>query len=174
MKSKGLPTFSKVEERVLRGVLELLLSLFFYSHINLNNGEKKNERVQVQKGQSAAKIYISQVVHHRTTVHPRSTSSLIQAAYNAGIHYSTAKTILFFHKKNYKNYSSYHVEDPHAEHQARSDAQRASYKSITIDLDEASRQKTQIQIIVNSKADQRDAPRKKYCPMKQKTNMFSD
>jgi hypothetical protein len=124
--------------------LIIVVIIIFYSHINLNNGEKKNERVQVQKGQPAAKIYISQVVHHRATVHPRGTSPPIQAAYNAGIHYSTAKTILFFHKKNYKNYSSYHVEDPHAEHQARSDAQRASYKSITIDLDEASRHKTQI------------------------------
>ena len=98
----------------------------------------------------------------------------IQAAYNAGIHYSTAKTILFFHKKNYKNYSSYHVEDPDADHQDRSEAQHASYKSITIDLDEATRQKTHIEIIVNSKFVQKEGVGKKYCPLKQKTNMFSE
>ena len=69
--------------------------------------------------------------------------SIHEAAYNAGIHYSTAKTILFFHKKNYKNYSSYYVQDPQ-EISQKSDAKQASWKVITIDLDGHSTEKQSI------------------------------
>jgi hypothetical protein len=68
--------------------------------------------MQVPEGQSAAEVHLLEAVHHRATVHTRSIYFSIQAAFHAGIQYSTAKTILFFHKKNYKNYSSYHVPDP--------------------------------------------------------------
>jgi len=157
-----------------RLAFRIVVIITFYSHINLNNGKKKNERLQVQASQPAAKIHLSQVVHHWTAINSWGNAYIIQAAYNAGIHYSTAKTILFFHKKNYKNYSSYHVEDPNIEQQDRSDAKHASYKAITIDLDESIRKKSAIEIIVNSKEKERNSSKSKYHTIKRKKLMFSD
>jgi hypothetical protein len=104
----------KVDEDSIRVIwfLVVIMILLVWFHIYLNNGKKKNERMQVPEGQSAAEVHLLEAVHHRATVHTRSIYFSIQAAFHAGIQYSTAKTILFFHKKNYKNYSSYHVPDP--------------------------------------------------------------
>jgi hypothetical protein len=89
-------------------------------------------------------------VHIRKAVHPRGTSPTTQAAFNAGIHYSTAKTILFFHKKQYKNYSTYIVDGPHA-HAPHNGLITATWKDIPIDVDAERREPSRIEIVVNSK-----------------------
>lgn len=89
-------------------------------------------------------------MHHVETVNPRSTPSPTQAAFNAGIHYSTAKTILFFHKKQYKNYSTYIVEDPHA-HPFPTTAITATWREIPIDVDQEHTEPSRIELVINSK-----------------------
>jgi hypothetical protein len=67
-------------------------------------------------------------------VHPRGIPSPIQAAFEAGVHYSTAKTILFFHKKRYNNYSGFTIHNPQAcPNQA--DPPRASYAVLPVEVD---------------------------------------
>jgi len=61
------------------------------------------------------------------TIHSRGNTPIIQAAFNSGIHYSTAKTILFFHKKQYKNYTTYIVKDPNVKSSAET-AIQATYR----------------------------------------------
>ena len=100
--------------------------------------------MQIQQGQSAAEIHLPQTVYHWAAVYPWSISFLIhQAAFKAGIHYSTAKTILFFHKKNYKNYSSYFVQDPQALPD-KTEGRQATWKNIAIDLEGVSTERQPI------------------------------
>jgi hypothetical protein len=89
-------------------------------------------------------------LHHGEAVHPRGTTPPTQAAFNAGIHYSTAKTILFFHKKQYKNYSTYIVDDPHA-HLLPNNALTASWREIPIDVDQEHAEPSRIVLVVNTK-----------------------
>lgn len=74
----------------------------------------------------------------------------MQAAFNAGIHYSTAKTILFFHKKQYKNYSTYIVEEPTAR-PIPANALMAGWREIPIDVDQEQTEPCRILLVVNSK-----------------------
>jgi len=83
----------------------------------------------------------------------------MQAAHNSGIHYSTAKTILFFHKKKLKNYTTYIVNDPAFENLNKVFV-RATWKDIALDETAKPMEKTNIQLIVNSKCDARFPPSK--------------
>jgi hypothetical protein len=74
----------------------------------------------------------------------------MKAAFNAGIHYSTAKTILFFHKKQYKNYSTYVVTDPNEQPFGAATLQ-AAWVDIPIDVDQDYSDLPRIELIVNSK-----------------------
>lgn len=74
----------------------------------------------------------------------------MQAAFNAGIHYSTAKTILFFHKKQYKNYSTYIVDDPQAR-PIPANALVAGWREIPIDVDREQAEPSRIVLVANSK-----------------------
>lgn len=73
-------------------------------------------------------------MHSREAIYPRGKPILTKAAFNAGIHYSTAKTILFFHKKQYKNYATYIVDGPN-EKEPSACSLRVVWKDIPIDVD---------------------------------------
>lgn len=90
-------------------------------------------------------------MHSREAIHPRGKPLLTKAAFNAGIHYSTAKTILFFHKKQYKNYATYIVDGPN-EKEPSAGSLRAVWKDIPIDVDAEKSELSKIEIVVNSKA----------------------
>jgi len=120
------------------------------NYIYLKDGKEKNKRHQIQQSDKTAKIRLFEAVHHREAIHPRGTLLTTQAAFNAGIHYSTAKTILFFHKKQYKNYSTYIVEDPQA-NAPHNGLLMATWKDLPIDVDAELREPSKIEIVVNSK-----------------------
>lgn len=58
----------------------------------------------------------------------------MQAAFDVGVHYSTAKTILFFHKKQNKAYTNFTLNNAQ-EPQGQSNIPRATYMPVAINIE---------------------------------------
>jgi hypothetical protein len=93
---------------------------------NRIKGSKYNRVTQQQKF-----IFLKLCISEGQTIH-QVCFPPIQAAHNSGIHYSTAKTILFFHKKKFKNYTTYIVNDPTIDN-TNNFLVRATWRDIALD-----------------------------------------
>lgn len=115
-------------------VVFMLLKFYWYYYINLKDGKTKNQRHKVWKGDQTTKIYATTRLPGWAEVHSRGKFPLMQAAFEVGVHYSTAKTILFFHKKQNKAYSSFNFNNTQ-EPQGQSSTPRATYVPVAISID---------------------------------------
>jgi hypothetical protein len=81
----------------------------------LSNGEQSGGFVGgeelLPQNKQADEVLIFEPRAGAGTEHLRGKSWGTQAAQQIGIHYSTAKTIIFFHKHHHKSYRSFKLED---------------------------------------------------------------